>query len=77
MRIGDLAVARQLVEQGERLGRAMLLVEDRREVGARRVEPGGQLERAAQEVLAVDDAPDARGKLGHHADRGDVDTGRP
>ena len=73
VRAGDIAVRRQLVEQGERLCSAMLAVKQGREVGARGVEPGSKLERAAQEVLAVGDAPDARRELGHHADRWNVE----
>ena len=56
-------------ELGDRLGGAVLLVEHGRQIGARGGEAGRQLERAAQQVLGIAEPADARGKLGHHADR--------
>ena len=74
VRAGDVAVASPswsstaIASAG-----AVLAVEHGGEIGARGGEAGRQLERAAQQMLGVGEAPEPRGQLGHHPDRGDVE----
>ena len=67
-----LIVLGEQIELGDRLGGPVLLVEDGGEIGPRRREGGGELERAAQQFLGVGIAAEPPGQLGHHPDRGDV-----
>ena len=57
----------------QRFARAVGAVEHEREIGARRGEIRGQLDRAAQQVFRVGIAPDAPGKFRKQADRAHVE----
>ena len=56
VRLGGLVGRLQPVELGDRLGRPVLLVEHGGEIGAGGGEGGGELERAAKQILGVGDS---------------------
>jgi len=72
VRVGKVAAC-HLIEQGEGFGGAVLAVEQGGEIGAGGIEAGRKLERSAEQGLGVGGTPDARGKFGHHPDRGHVE----